>query len=495
MFQQNLFFTKFVTLSCLCFLCACTVGPDYKKPSAPISDSFKEISGWKQAEPKDDLPKGAWWEKYQDPVLNKLIKQVNINNQNIIAAQAQYRQALTLIQAAQASYFPSIGLNANQANSSTIASSGKINNDIGVGLNASWIPDFWGQISRTVESNKANAQASAASLEAAALSVRTTLVQTYFQLRIADMQQKLYDDSVNAYKKSLEITKNQLKAGIASNLDVSQAETLLHSTEALATDIGIARAQYEHAIAVLVGVPPALFSIQSETFSMDPQTGLINSSANKLLANLPNVPVGIPAQLLERRPDIANAERLMAAANAKVGIARAAFFPTISISATGGYQAGALPGLMSASNQIWSIGPNLNLPIFDGGARLAASDQAKAAYEQSVAVYRQTVLSAFQNVEDNLVALKLLEDETKIQKNAVESARNATRISLNQYKAGIVNYLTVVTSQATQLNNERSLMTLLNRRLVAHVGLIASIGGDWNVNDDQKIQEISLKLK
>ena len=493
MFKKYYLLVKSLSITCLLIVSACTVGPDYKKPDAPITESFKEMNGWKQAEPRDDLPKGKWWESYQDPVLNDLMTRVNLNNQNIIAAQAQYRQALSLIQAAQASYFPSLGLNAGQTNSSTMNSGGKINTDIGIGLSASWVPDFWGQIRRTVESNKANAQASAASLEAASLLVRTTLAQTYFQLRIADMQQKLYEDTVAAYKKSLEITKNQLKAGIANNLDVSQAETLLHSTEALAVDIGIARAQYEHAIAVLVGVPPATFSIQKETFSIDPQTGLINSSATKLLANLPNVPVGLPAQLLERRPDIANAERLMAAANAKVGVARAAFFPSISISATGGYQAGALPGLMSAPNQIWSIGPNLNLPIFDGGARLAASDQAKAAYEQSVAIYRQTVLSAFQNVEDNLIALKLLEDETKIQKSAVESARNATRISLNQYKAGIVNYLTVVTSQATQLNNERSLMNILNRRFIAHIGLIASIGGDWNIEQDEKIQKIKLK--
>lgn len=467
----------------------CMVGPDYRVQDAANATVFKEIQGWQPAQPNDLAPKGNWWEAYQDPTLNQLIAQVNINNQNILAVEAQYRQALALVQSARASLFPSVSASANESRSATSTNSA-VNNFYSTGLNASWEPDLWGGIRRNIEASRASAQSNAALLEAAALSARATLAQSYFQLRIIEMQQRMYDDTIMAYQKSLTITKNQYAAGIASQLDVNQAQATLQATQALAIDLGITRAQLEHAIAVLLGQAPANFSLSPQAIATDPQTGLLVSPASRLLAHLPSVPVGIPAELLERRPDIASAERLMAAANAKIGVAQAAFYPNITLSGSGAYQSTMLPGLIGAPNQIWSVGPSITLPLFDAGLRSANLTQAKAFFDQSVANYRQTVLSAFQAVEDNLVALRLLENETRIQEQAVLSARNATRIALNQYQSGIVNYTTVVTAQITQLNNERTLMGLLSRRLVAHVGLHAALGGGWNLAADPKIQSI-----
>ena len=450
------------------------VGPDYVRPTAPVPETYKQSPDWKPADPKDAQPKGAWWEIYNDPVLNALMKKVSVSNQNIIAAEAQYRQAQALVGVAQAGLFPSISLDV--ASSKGSATSSKYQS---AGVAASWEPDLWGGIRRSVEANKASAQASAASLEAALLSTRSVLAQTYFQLRITDVQKQMYEDTVEAYKKSFKITENQFKMGVASQLDLSEAQTQLRSTEALAIDINVTRAQLEHAVAVLVGESPSKFAIAPEKIEFSSDTNSYKSSIATVLDNLPVVPTGLPAQLLERRPDIASAERLMGAANAKIGVARAAFFPTPLISASTGYQSAVLPNLISAPNKVWAVGPSAALALFDGGARIAASDQAKAAYEQSVANYRQVVLSAFQNVEDNLVAVKLLESEIAKQSQAVTSARRSTRISLNQYKSGIVSYSTVVTNQVTQLNNERTLLTLENRRITAHISLIAALGGYW----------------
>lgn len=452
----------------------CAVGPDYVRPTAPVPETYKQSPDWKPADPKDAQPKGAWWEIYNDPVLNALMKKVSVSNQNIIAAEAQYRQAQALVGVAQAGLFPSISLDV--ASSKGSATSSKYQS---AGVAASWEPDLWGGIRRSVEANKASAQASAASLEAALLSTRSVLAQTYFQLRITDVQKQMYEDTVEAYKKSFTITENQFKMGVASQLDLSEAQTQLRSTEALAIDINVTRAQLEHAVAVLVGESPSKFAIAPEKIEFSSDTNSYKSSIATVLDNLPVVPTGLPAQLLERRPDIASAERLMGAANAKIGVARAAFFPTPLISASTGYQSAVLPNLISAPNKVWAVGPSAALALFDGGARIAASDQAKAAYEQSVANYRQVVLSAFQNVEDNLVAVKLLESEIAKQSQAVTSARRSTRISLNQYKSGIVSYSTVVTNQVTQLNNERTLLTLENRRITAHISLIAALGGYW----------------
>ena len=472
-----------ICLASTVLLSACAVGPDYQKPTSASAPEFKELAGWKLAAPQDEKLSSKWWEVYGDPVLNQLMEKVNINNQNILVAEAQYRQASALVQAANAGLFPTLGASASAVRSSgTTSSLGAVNQNASTGLSASWEPDIWGGIRRNIEANKSAAEASSADLEAARLSARATLAVSYFQLRVTDMQKRMLEDTVKAYRKSLELTQNQYTAGIAKQLDIAQAQTLLKSTEALAIDTAVTRAQLEHAIAVLIGQTPSSFSLAPQELTIDPNSGLIAGPASQLVAKLPGVPVGLPTSLLERRPDIAGAERRMASANANIGVAKAAFFPNLTLSATGGYASNVLPGLLSAPNQVWSLGPAIAGTLFDGGARSAASSRAVAGYDQSVATYRQTVLAAFQDVEDNLVALRLLEDETAAQEAAVKYARNSVAMTMNQYKAGLVSYLSVVTVQATELTNERTLMTLMNRRLAAHVGLIRSLGGGWDAS-------------
>jgi NodT family efflux transporter outer membrane factor (OMF) lipoprotein len=472
-------------------LSACMVGPDYSKPSTPIADSFKETDnaksgfGWKIAEPNESGMQTNWWAIYHDPELDQLMDKVNINNQNIIAAEAQYRQATALLTQARAALFPSLTVNASE-NRGTLSSNNAngfntIAQTTNANLGASWVPDIWGQVRRNIEAGSATAQASAAQLDAIRLSTQATLAQTYFQLRISDMQIKMYETTIQTYERSLQITQNQYNAGIVTQLDVAQAQTLLESTRALAIDTSLSRAQLEHAIAVLIGQTPSSFSLKPQERSIDPVTGLVVSPISKLVAELPDVPVSIPSALLERRPDIAAAERQMAAANAKIGVATAAFFPSLTISASSGYQGIELPGLLSAPLRYWSVGPALAQPLFDGGLRIGAYRQAQAVYDQDLAQYRQTVLAAFQNVEDNLVALRLLQNESHAQAKAVNAAQNAVKISINQYKSGIITYLDVATSQAAELSNERTLMDLLNRQIAAHVGLITSLGGGWDI--------------
>lgn len=479
------------SLSLFILITGCMVGPDYTKPESQSAPSYKEVDGntsgdgWKIAEPNEQGLRAKWWEIYKDPTLNQLINKVDIDNQNIIAAEAQYRQATALLTQARAALFPTLTANGsgtrgtvnggNNGNFSSVEQTSNAN------LGASWVPDIWGQARRNIESSGANAQATAAQLDALRLSTQATLAQTYFQLRIADMQIKMYDTTIKTYEKSLQITQNQYNAGIVTQLDVAQASTLLESTVALAIDASLSRAQLEHAIAVLVGQTPSTFTLKAQELSIDPKTGLVVSPVSKLVAELPDVPVGIPSTLLERRPDIAAAERQMAAANAKIGVAVAAFYPTLTISAAGGYQGMDLPNLLSMPLRYWSIGPALAQPLFDGGLRIGAYKQAGAVYDQNVALYRQTVLAAFQNVEDNLVALRMLQSESKSQASAVKHAQDAVRISTNQYKSGIITYLDVATSQAAELSNERILMSLLNRQIAAHVGLITSLGGGWDV--------------
>ena len=478
-------------LSLVALLSGCMVGPDYSKPNSASAPSYKEVEGqatgdgWKLATPQDAASNTKWWEIYHDPSLNDLMEKVNVNNQNIIAADAQYRQATALLTQARAALFPTLTANGSgnrgTLNGGSNGNFSTIEQTYNTNIGASWVPDIWGQVRRNIESSGATAQATAAQLDGLRLSTQATLAQTYFQLRIADMQIKMYDTTIKTYEKSLQITQNQYNAGIVTQLDVAQAKTLLESTAALAIDVSLSRAQLEHAIAVLIGQTPSSFSLKPQELSIDPATGLVVSPVSKLVAELPEVPVGIPSELLERRPDIAAAERQMAAANAKIGVATAAFFPSLTISASGGYQGVDLPGLISAPFRYWAIGPAIAQPLFDGGLRIGAYQQAGAAYDQTVAQYRQTVLAAFQNVEDNLVALRLLQSESKSQASAVKHAQDAVRISLNQYKSGIITYLDVATSQATELSNERVLMSLLNRQIAAHVGLITALGGGWDV--------------
>ncbi|MGH8716171.1 MAG: efflux transporter outer membrane subunit [Burkholderiales bacterium] len=458
---------------------ACTVGPDYVRPTVEAPVAFKEMVGWKPAQPRDQEFKGKWWEAYNDPLLNNLEEQVNISNQNLAQAEAQYRQARALVQSARAGYFPTVSASASESRSRASSSFSStqlqstnpvtrgITNNYLLTLEAVWEPDLWGRVRRTVESNEASAQASAADLEAVRLSAQAELAQDYIQLRALDTQKQLLDDTVAAYEKSLQLTQNQYAAGIVAKSDVIQAQTQLKSTQAQSIDVGVQRAQFEHAIALLIGKPASDLTI----------------TPAPLTATLPAVPIGMPSDLLERRPDVAAAERLVAAANAQIGVAIAAYFPSLTLSASGGYQSPSWSNWLTVPSRFWAVGPALAETLFDGGLRRAQTDQARAAYDANVAAYRQTVLTGFKEVEDNLAALRILEQEAEVQDEAVQSARQAVALTTNQYKAGTVNYLNVVVVQAAALNNERTAVDILNRRLVASVLLIKALGGGWNTSD------------
>ncbi len=471
---------KLVALAAsLMLLTACTVGPDYVRPTVEAPAAFKEMEGWKPAQPRDQEIKGNWWEAYDDSLLNTLEEQVNISNQNLAQAEAQYRQARALVQSARAAYFPTITANASETRSRASSSFSStqlqstnpvtrgITNNYLLTLDAAWEPDLWGRVRRTVESNEASAQASAADLVAARLSAQAELAQDYIQLRALDSQKQLLDDTVAAYEKTLQLTQNQYAAGIVAKVDVVQAQTQLQSTQAQAIDVGVQRAQFEHAIALLIGKPASELTI----------------TPAPLTAAVPAVPVGVPSDLLERRPDVAAAERLVAAANAQIGVAIAAYFPSLTLSASGGYQSPSWSNWFTLPSRFWAVGPALAETLFDGGLRRAQTDQARAAYDANVAAYRQTVLTGFKEVEDNLASLRILEQEAQVQDEAVQSARQAVALTTNQYKAGTVNYLNVVVVQAAALNNERTAVDILNRRLVASVLLIKALGGGWNSSD------------
>ena len=458
---------------------ACAIGPDYKRPDVQTPVAFKETAGWKLAEPRDELARGNWWKVFGDSELDALIEQVSVSNQSLKVSEARYRQALALTQSARAGYAPTISASASSTRSRAASARSVGSNDIAtnhnLSLSAGWELDVWGRIRRVVESNDANAQASAADLEAARLSLQSELANNYFQLRVNDAQKQLFADTITAYEKSLELTRNRYAVGVAGKVDVVQAETQLLSARAQAIDLGVQRAQLEHAIAVLIGKAPADFSVRN-----------IESSAGASVdwkVAMPAVPVGLPSTLLERRPDIAAAERRAASANAQIGVAKAAYFPALSLSASGGFSSPTLMNWISAPNRFWSLGPSLAETLFDFGKRAALSDQAVATYDQNVAAYRLTVLEAFQDVEDNVSALRILEQEAKVQAEAVRAARESVALTINQYKAGTISYLSVVTVQTALLSNERTSVGLLGRRLTATVGLIRALGGGWNASD------------
>ncbi len=454
-------------------LAACSVGPNYVRPGVETPAAFKEAGNWKQAEPRDLEQRGKWWEVYGDPLLNSLEDQVSVSNQNLAKAAAQYRQALALVQSARAGYFPTVtgGISntRSRASATTIAqpsatpvSRGVVTNH-SIPFQASWAPDVWGSIGRAVEANEASAQASAGDLGAARLSAQATLAQSYFQLRSLDAQQLLLEDTVAAYAKSLKLVQNQYAAGIVAKADLVQAQAQIKITQAQAIDIGLQRAQLEHAIALLVGRPASSFSIARAPFTAVP----------------PPIPVGMPSELLERRPDVAAAERRMAQANAQIGIARAAYFPALTLSASTGYQSATMADWLTAPSRFWSLGTALTETVFDGGLRRAQTDQAIAAYDANVASYRQIVLTVFQQVEDDLAALRILEQEAGVQDEAVTLANQSLALTINQYKAGTVNFLNVVVAQTTALTNQRTAENLRGQRLVASTQLIANLGGGW----------------
>lgn len=457
---------------------ACTIGPDYQRPPLATPLQFKQIEGWTAAAPGDALERGAWWELYGDAELNALVARLNLSNQTLAASEAQYRQARALVRGARAAFYPNLSgsagvTRAGQGGDSSLGTPGaasasastasSISNSYGLSLNAAWELDIWGKLRRSLESSRAGFAASAADLAALKLSLQAELVKTYLQLRVLDDQQRLLDATVAAYARSLRLSENQYNAGIVPKSDVSQALTQLRSTEAQAIDLKWQRAQLEHAIAVLIGVPPSELSI----------------AAREQLPALPAIPVALPSQLLERRPDVAAAERRVIAANAEIGVAEAAWYPDLTLSATGGYRGSSFADWVSLPNRFWSLGPDLALSLFDAGARRAELERSEAAYDQTVAQYRQAVLDSFREVEDYLVQLRVLEQEAVLQQQALDAARESLRLIENQYRAGAVDFNSVVNVQATALSNERSNLTLLGSRLTASVQLIAALGGGW----------------
>ena len=458
----------------------CMVGPNYRKPVVSVPVAYKELPPgepetgmkWKAAQPNDSIWRGKWWEIFADPELNALEEQVRVSNQLIALAEAQYRGARALVGGVRAGLFPTMSVGASGARSSgnTKGSSSPAGvpqttvTAYQVPVDFNWELDLFGRIRRGIEGSVANAQASAADLEGVRLSMHAELALDYFLLHGLDAEIHLMQETVAGYRTALNLTENRYRQGVVSGIDVAQAKTQFESTRAVMTDLTISRAQLEHALAVLVGKSPQQFAIAPAIVQVKP----------------PEIPVGLPSELLERRPDISAAERRIAAANAQIGVARAGFFPSLSLFGTGGYQGSVLSDLFSLPNRIWSFGGSLLETIFTGGKRRAASRQALAAYDASVADYRETVLTAFQEVENNLAALRILAEEANYQSDAVAAAEHSLFLAKNRYLNGITTYFEVVTAQTIALSNERLAVELLTRQLTASINLIKALGGGWD---------------
>jgi NodT family efflux transporter outer membrane factor (OMF) lipoprotein len=479
----SVFFLLHSAFMILLFSGACVVGPKYQRPTAPVPPAYKEQppdnskggAAWKPAQPNDGTVRGKWWEIYNDPQLNALEEQVSISNQNVLAAEAQFREAKDTVRIVRSGLFPTVTALpsiVNSRTSSTLSSNGLINSASGVRttynlpVDVSYQADVWGSIRRSVSASAAAAQVSAAQLENARLIFQSELAQDYFQLHGADSDQDLLERTVKSYEQYLQLTKNRYNGGVASGGDVAQAEAQLDTARAQLIDLGVARAQFEHAIAILIGKSPAALSISSAIIKSPP----------------PPIPVGVPSELLERRPDIAAAERQMAAANEQIGIAKAAFYPALLLSASGGLESTSFLNWISWPSRFWSVGPQLAETLFDAGKRRAQLAQTQAAYDFTVAGYRQTVLTSFQQVEDNLAALRVLANEASAVDDAVRAAERSLQISTDQYKAGTVSYLQVITSQAIALQDERTAVDVLTRRMVASVHLVEALGGGWDAS-------------
>ena len=459
----------------------CTVGPNYHRPTAPAAPAFKESAvvpppdlpggGWKQVTPNDSTIRANWWEIYQDPQLDKLEQQVAVSNQTLKASYEQYMQARAAIQFYRSQYYPTVqvGPSATRERQSQnrplyLPGSKSTYNDLFLQGQVSWEPDLWGNIRRAVESQRATTQATAADLANVDLSLRSELALDYFELRGLDTQQRLLDNTVQQYEQYLDLTKTRFTGGVATDSDVALAQTQLDQTRAQAIDVGVARAQFEHAIATLTGVPASSFSLAFAPLDLP----------------LPQVPVGVPSQLLERRPDVAAAERRANAANAQIGIAIAAYYPTINITGTGGFESKNAGTLIQGPSALWSLGGSAVELLFDAGRRHAITEEARHGYEINVANYRETGLQAFQEVEDNLSGLRILNSESAAQQRAVDSARRSLDISTNRYKGGVTTYLEVITAQATQLSNERTAADITTRQFAASVQLVKALGGGWD---------------
>jgi NodT family efflux transporter outer membrane factor (OMF) lipoprotein len=472
----------------------CTLGPKYRVPPTPVPPAYKEMTredlkqteGWKEAQPQDSAVRGKWWEIFGDPQLNALEEQVNISNQNVAASFASFLQARALVRQARSQYFPTVTTNPSITANRTFgvsSSSGSSSPsaveyaEYSLPFDASWTPDLFGRIRNTVKSNVAFAQASAADLQSTRLTAQSEVAVDYYQLRTQDALKQLLDTTVVAYQESLRLTQALYDTGIDSDEAVAQAETQLETTQAQATNLGIARAQYEHAIAILVGQPPSTFSIPVAPLNAKP----------------PAIPFGVPSQLLERRPDISANERLMAQANAQIGVAKAAYFPTITLSGTAGFESDSIASWLTWPARFWSAGPALAETLFDAGLRRATVQQYQAAFDQTVANYRQTVLTAFQQVEDNLAALRILSQEIQQQDAAVKSAQRNLNVATDRYKLGIDPYLNVITAQTTLLSNQQTAVNLRMQQMTASVQLIGALGGGWNVTQLPSPQELISK--
>jgi NodT family efflux transporter outer membrane factor (OMF) lipoprotein len=464
-----------LAIAALLMMGGCMVGPKYAKPVLPTPvvfnapDSFKETKDWKIAQPGTPLP-AKWWESFHDAQLTAMEEQVAAGNQDLKVAEARFRQARAMIRVNRAAEFPTISTGTSVAsvrdsgNRPYFAVPATATGDFSLPFDFSYEVDLWGRVRRTVNAAKEEAQASAADLATATLSIQAELAYDYFELRAADAQKQLLDDTVAAYTNALQLTTNRFEGGAAANSDVAQAQTQLATARAQDTDIGVARAQYEHAIAILLGKPPAAFELGSLPLEGEP----------------PAIPVGLPSQLMERRPDIAASERRVAEANEQIGIARAAFFPTVTLGGSAGLEGTSILNWLNWPSRFWAVGPSFAQTLFDAGRRHATSDAALAGYDAAVASYRETALTAFQQVEDNLAALRVLEGEAVQQREAVAAAEESLELFTNRYQGGVDNYLQVITAQTTALENRRNEIDIQRRRMDASVLLIKGLGGGWN---------------
>ena len=470
-----------VSLIGLVLFKGCDKAPKYKTPPVATPpaykeiapDAFKETDDWKFAHPNDAVIRGKWWELFNDPQLNGLEDQANTANQNIALADANFRAARAIVKESRSQYFPTVTTSpsiivSRQSGAATHSnvSPGRQSVNYSLPFDATWEPDFWGRIRNTVVASASEAQASAADLQNVRLSVQAELAFDYYQLRSQDAEKALLDASITAYQQQLELTRVRFQTGIASDEDVAQAETQLEATQAQATDLGIARAQLEHAIALLTGQPASTFSLPAAPSGEKP----------------PAIPVGLPSQLLERRPDIAAAERRVAEANADIGVTKAAFFPSLVLGATGGFESTSIASWFTWPARFFSLGPTLSQTLFDKGRRKAATEVSRAQYDATVASYRNTVLTSFQEVEDNLAALRILSHELDQQNEAVASAQRALTLSNERYKSGIDSYLNVITAQTALLNNQRTVVNLRTQQMTASVELIKALGGGWDAS-------------
>jgi NodT family efflux transporter outer membrane factor (OMF) lipoprotein len=452
-------------------LAACAVGPKYKAPAIPAPPAYKEIGNWKTAQPSDQNLGGKWWEIFQDPQLNALEQQIDVSNQNLKAAVAQYQEARAALRYARADYYPTVSTSPSAIRErysdnrpASGAAGGTTFNDFVLPVNVSYQVNAWGRVSKNVESYREQAQASAADLAVVNLTMHADLAIDYFAARTLDAEEKLLQNTVVQYEQAVQLNEDRYKGGLASEVEVEQARTILETTRAQLVDVGVARAQYEHAAAVLIGKPPAEFSLPPLPLTTPP----------------PPIPVGVPSELLERRPDIAASERRVASANAQIGLAKTAYYPLVNIVGSGGFESGTITTLLQGPSALWSVGASAAATIFDGGRRHALNDEAKAAYDSSVASYRQTVLSGFQQVEDNLAALRVLEQEAGVQATAVQSAQRSLDLSNTRYEGGVTSYLEVITAQNAALSDEVTAVNILGRRMASAVLLIEALGGGWD---------------